>query len=748
MNMTLSEKKVHFRLGAHFCRSALLCLVVSFLGFAASAETVVWQDKLDDANPDDRWFAENGVWQIGSPTNGPATNILGCRAYSGCKTATTALTGDYPAHADSRLVRIASFVVPPATNYPRLRFWHWYSFAGGCSCGFGCTDEGSYGYVEIKPSGGNWETVSPQYYLSSSGVWTRPSISLTAYAGQTVQVAFHFHSAGCVTLGWYLDDVALLTDEPVINNPEGFELGLGDWYAERGTWEVGTPTSGPGGAHGGTNCAATVLGDNYASYVDSRLISPGFIVPASNNYPRLTFWQWHSFAGGCSCGFGCTDEGTYGIVEIKAGTNQWKPISVTYRGASCEGWWKPSIDLQPYAGQAVQLAFYFHSASCNGAGWYVDDVTIEVGLQDLYNPEGFESGIGGWSTDFGTWQVGMPTSGPGAAHGGSNCAATILATNYCSFSDSRFISPAIMVPPASANPGLRFWHWYSFAGSCSCGFGCSDGGSYGYLEVKAGNNNWATISPIYSGNSGNWTQPFIDLSAFGGQTVQLGFHFHSAGCIAHGWYVDDIRLTHDFALLLLDSPAVRTQTTACFSLGIAQSSPAATIGFTLKSTVDRLTNLVLNTEGCWTGSLTPQPASQWSVNLQNVCTNVPMGIKRVNSICFTALGSESAFVPITVGNLSVSNLDTFLPGTIGVGNRAVIIADKPLLEASVGAGRVLTTYGKANASYQIDYATNLFPTPNWAPGWTNLVPPSLSYTSPVQGSVSNEPLLFLRAMER
>src|SRR5204863_281019 len=123
------------------------------------------------------------------------------------------------------------------------------------------------------------------------------------FAGRTVQVAFHFHSAYNTGVGWYLDDVAVVTGTPVLNNPEGFESGLGDWFSESGTWEVGVPTSGPPTnslgrrAFSGTNCAATVLAGSYASYVDSRFISPAFAVPAANSSPRLRFWHWFSFAG-------------------------------------------------------------------------------------------------------------------------------------------------------------------------------------------------------------------------------------------------------------------------------------------------------------------------------------------------------------------------------------------------------------------------------------------------------------------
>src|SRR6185369_3482528 len=130
------------------------------------------------------------------------------------------------------------------------------------------------------------------------------------------------------------DDVAVVTGAPVFNNPEGFELGLGDWYTESGTWEVGVPRSGPPTnsagrrAFTGTNCAATVLAGNYANAVDSRLVSPAFLVPASSTNPRLRSWHWYSFAGPY-CPFNC-DEGSYGYVEIRVGTNNWQQISPTY----------------------------------------------------------------------------------------------------------------------------------------------------------------------------------------------------------------------------------------------------------------------------------------------------------------------------------------------------------------------------------------------------------------------------------
>jgi hypothetical protein len=733
-----------------------LCALLS-LSLPAIAQTVVWQDNFDDATPDDRWFAENGVWQIGSPTVGPVTNALGCRTYSGCKAATTGLTTNYPSHTDSRFIRIASFVVPPATNYPRLRFSQWFTFAGGCSCGSFCTDEGSYGYVEIKAGSSGWQTVSARYSGNSSAVWSRPSIDLRAYADQTVQIAFHFHSAGCTDVGWYVDDVAFLTGTPLFSNPEGFELGLGEWSVERGTWEVGVPASGPPTnslgrrAFAGTNCAATVLAGNYGSFVDSRFISPPFVVPASNNYPRLRFWHWYSLAGGCSCGSFCTDEGSFGYVEIKVGTNNWQIISPqNYTLATSGIWSRPSIDLSSYAEQEVQVAFHFHSASCTSQGWYVDEVAVVTGTPILDNPEGFELGMRDWSTERGTWQVGVPTSGPGSAHGGTNCAATVLAGNYGGFVDSRFVSPELIVPPAATSPGLRFWHWYSFAGGCSCGSFCTDEGSYGYVEIQTRPNNWQTISATYTGSSTVWSQPFIDLTPYAGQSVRVAFHFHSASCVAPGWYVDDVRLVHDFAVVLLNSPVVRTQNTACFALGIGENSSATSVSFALQAPCDHLSNVTLNATNCWSGTITPQPNCQWSITLQNSCTNTPMGVQTIGSLCFTAVSTQSAFVPLSLNNPLVTNLDGSMPPAYSFGNRAVVIANQPLLEASRGANqqRLVTTYGKANTAYEIRETTNITTVPPWTLGWTNTVPASLFYTSPVRGPLSNAPVLFLRANER
>ena len=158
-----------------------------------------------------------------------------------------------------------------------------------------------------------------------------------------------------ISPGWYIDDITIETGAFVFNNPEDWESGYDDWYVDYGTWEVGSPSSGPGSAHQGTNCVATNLDGNYHNYVDStRLISPPFTVPSASENPRLRFWHWYYFT---------VNDNDYGKVQIKVDGNQnWEDLpDGFYQDRSGYIWTRPLIDLSAYAGLSVQISFYFHS---------------------------------------------------------------------------------------------------------------------------------------------------------------------------------------------------------------------------------------------------------------------------------------------------------------------------------------------------------------------------------------------------
>ncbi len=167
-------------------------------------------------------------------------------------------------------------------------------------------------------------------------------------------------------------------------------------------------------------------------------------------------------------------------------------------------------------------------------GWYIDDINIETGAISFQNPETWETGLGNWNSERGTWEVGTPSTGPGNAYQGLKCAATVLNGNYYENVDSRLISPVFTLPAAAENPGLRFWHWFNI--------GAYD---YGIVQIKVkGNSQWIDISPQYiNTGSGVWTRPLIDLSTFAGQEIQIAFHFVStSNYVSSGWYIDNIEI--------------------------------------------------------------------------------------------------------------------------------------------------------------------------------------------------------------
>lgn len=324
----------------------------------------VWTEDFEDPNWFLHWQVTNAIWEVGSPTVVGPTSVI-----SGSNCAATVVNGNYPTGADSHFRRITPFVVPPADQDPRLRFWHWYSMHT-----FFGADEAS---IEISVSGGPWQVL--QTWTNYGAGWTNTSVDLKPYAGDTVRIGFWIHdvigTVSYVSSGWYIDDIELVAGPVVLNNPEGFETDLGDWYAESGAWQVGAPTSGPMDAHTGTQCAATVLDGNYNTGMDARLISPEFTVPPVDSLPALIFWQWFSFET-----FFGTD---YGQVEIRTRTSGWQPLGIPFTVFSGDNWYPANLSLEAYSDSVVQLAFHaidsIGNVSYVSAGWYIDDVRI-IGL--------------------------------------------------------------------------------------------------------------------------------------------------------------------------------------------------------------------------------------------------------------------------------------------------------------------------------------------------------------------------------
>jgi len=711
--------------------------------------TNYYEECFETAQALDDWHADAGYWEIGVPTTGPGS------AHEGTNVAATVLNGTYTDDRQSRLIS-SPVSIPAADQNPRLRFWHWWSFS---------LDD--YGQVQISTNNGvSWIALSPKYGeglpgndYDSSGRWTRAWLDLTPYAGQTVLLGLYFYSNNDgssssvdVAPGWYVDEIDIESGPLADFIPsDSFEDAAASdrWIADFGVWEIGVPTSGPGSAHEGSNCLATILSGNYTDDRISRISSRPFIIPPAETNPRLRFWHWWSFS---------LDD--YGQVQISTNNGaSWVALSPKYgEGApgnnydSSGRWTRAWLDLMPYAGETVLLGLYFYSNNDGSSssvdvapGWYVDEMDIESGpLADFIPSDSFEDAAASdrWIADFGVWEIGVPTSGPGSAHSGSNCLATVLSGNYTDNRLSRISSRPFIVPPAETNPRLRFWHWWNF-----------NLDDYGKAQISTDNGtNWIDLA-TYSASSGPWTQPQLDLVPYAGLTVRLGFYFYSRNNsssssvdVNPGWYIDEVRLLHNPALFLVGSPVVRTQDTACVSLAIAVNSPSSGASFVIETPAGNLNNAQLSTDGCWSGTITPQSATQWLVNLQSSCTDGSAGVETIGTICFTAVSAHSAFVPLPVNNLVISNL----PPAHAYGTRAVTIANEPLLESWLGPNqdRMATVYGIAGKTYEVRHATAVDGSSAWTPSWTNTMPSSLFYSLPLTGTFSNAPILFLRANEQ
>ena len=134
---------------------------------------------------------------------------------------------------------------------------------------------------------------------------------------------------------------------------------------------------------------------------------------------------------------------------------------------------------------------------------------------------------GGWTGDWGTanrvWRInsGPTTStstGPAAAHSGANYAyfeSSVSGTD----TTGNIVSPPIHLVTGSGDAELSFWmHAYgSSIGTLNVGVSSSPTGQFTTL--------FSTTGQIQSINLDPWTEVGVDLSAYSGQTIYIGFFY-------------------------------------------------------------------------------------------------------------------------------------------------------------------------------------------------------------------------------
>jgi len=187
-------------------------------------------------------------------------------------------------------------------------------------------------------------------------------------------------------------------------------------------------------------------------------------------------------------------------------------------------------------------------SGCGALLWYF--------WEDFEDP----STHGTWSFGTGEWEIGTigAGDGPPSAYSGSYAMATNLGgsyANYDTYDVDRAVTPPINLTVATA-PALRFF-MYLDTELCCDGFAV-------FITTDAGAS-WSHLpnpTPAYNTTHGSyqcwqetsafpsaWTQVDFDLTAYAGQTIELGFSFYSDLSVTYtGPHVDDILVAEPGAM--------------------------------------------------------------------------------------------------------------------------------------------------------------------------------------------------------
>ena len=316
-------------------------------------------------------------WEWGVPTSGPGV------AHSGQNVWATNLTGNYFEFEFGFLVSPEIDMSAFAGQSIVVSWWQWLQ----------TEQDFDFAWVDVSnDGGGNWTTIyGPVSGVTSSnligggggGPWDKLAFILdSSYAVSNLKIRFALQTDGSVNFpGFYVDDVGV---GPVFVPPslyaDDFESDDGGYTVSGATtsWEWGTPTKGPSGAHSGVNVWATDLDDDYGNNEDGYITSPAIDLSAAaelslgrgggGGFMFLSYWQWLQTESGYD----------FASVEVFDGTD-WTVV-YSNSGPIDTDWVKTFIELDDsYAIPNFRVRFRLTSdGSVTYPGFYVDDVAVDL----------------------------------------------------------------------------------------------------------------------------------------------------------------------------------------------------------------------------------------------------------------------------------------------------------------------------------------------------------------------------------
>ncbi len=189
---------------------------------------------------------------------------------------------------------------------------------------------------------------------------------------------------------------------------------------------------------------------------------------------------------------------------------------------------------------------------------------LEGAVTNWVTQEGQVDGETGVAIGETIWELGTPQNGlENAAHSGTNAWCSNIEGRAIGASDTSLISPAINLTGGNVVT-LSFWQSYDFSE-------LSENDIYEYGEVYISTNsgrNWNLLAQ-YGDLTGGWEEATIDLSAYIGNVVRLGWYygmFTLEEMPRPGWIIDDISITYSNA----------TRGTITITNNLAKSSYAIT----------------------------------------------------------------------------------------------------------------------------------------------------------------------------
>lgn len=287
------------------------------------------------------------------------------------------------------------------------------------------------------------------------------------------------------------------------------------------TWGIG-PTGTSIIPHSGTNVAKVSSINN-----NDYLVAPQINVTPLNN--RFSFWVFGS------------DDSSYPLYSLKLSTttnNAIPNFSVTLipNTQVYYHWTKITVDLSAYIGQNVYIGIHASGPwSTYTVPLYVDDVvndampsctTISSSYLEDFENQSCWSIINGGSLN--TWTFSMPSPLAGTAHSGSTVA--LIRRNTSAHNDY-LISPQINVVPGVIDR-ISFW---AKSGASSLGTGDHFNVKISTTTPTVANFTTTVLTNVISQQ--NWTKYTIDLTAYYGQSIYIGFHAISTNL--NGVFIDD-----------------------------------------------------------------------------------------------------------------------------------------------------------------------------------------------------------------